>query len=210
MTATPIVPDKTYLRHFWHPVCTLRELASADASGNGPLAVRLLGQDLVVAQLGHRIVAMADRCAHRCAKLSKGRVEHERLSCPYHGWSYDADGACRHIPACPDLPIPSKARTPAFDCEVRYDIVWVRLDSSYACTEIPHFSDWRRDGMRVIVVDSYLWRTSAETALGEFHRFLAFRLRASRHAVRLGLRAPSRRARRSSRRRTSFRDRARA
>jgi phenylpropionate dioxygenase-like ring-hydroxylating dioxygenase large terminal subunit len=174
MTETPITRDRTWLKHFWHPVCTVRELAAADPSGNGPLAVRLLGEDLVVARLGKRVTAMADRCAHRCAKLSKGKVEDERLTCPYHGWSYDAAGACRHIPACPDLPIPGKARTPAFDCEVRYGIVWVRLDSRYGCTEIPSFSDWDSDGMRVIVADSYVWQTSAERRWENFTDFSHF------------------------------------
>ncbi|HZZ05592.1 aromatic ring-hydroxylating dioxygenase subunit alpha [Paraburkholderia sp.] len=172
--ATPLIPDKSFLRHFWHPVCTLAEFEEAHASGAGPMAVRLLGDDLVVAKLGETMVAMRDRCAHRCAKLSLGRVENELLTCPYHGWAYDAAGVCRHVPACPDLPIPGKARTETFDCAVRYDIVWVRLDNTYDCTQIPAFGDWDREDMRVVVDKSYVWNTSAERRWENFTDFSHF------------------------------------
>ena len=58
------IKEETW-RHFWHPVCTLEELYSADPTGNGPLQVRLLGENLVVAKLGENISAFSDRCAHR-------------------------------------------------------------------------------------------------------------------------------------------------
>lgn len=178
MSFTALLADKSYLRHFWHPVCTLKEFTESAPSGLGPMAVKLLGEDIVLAKLDGKIAAMRDRCAHRFAKLSKGCVQHgedgDRLECPYHGWQYDQSGACRTIPACPELPIPKKARSDAFECEVRYDIVWVRLDASFGVTEIPHFSDWTQEGMRVVVVDSYVWQTSAERRWENFTDFSHF------------------------------------
>ncbi len=42
---------------------------------------------------------MADRCPHRLAPLSEGRVNEEgRLECPYHGWTFNGDGSCHSIP----------------------------------------------------------------------------------------------------------------
>jgi pheophorbide a oxygenase len=42
---------------------------------------------------------LEDRCPHRLAPLSEGRVEagagREGLMCSYHGWSFDARGACK-------------------------------------------------------------------------------------------------------------------
>ena len=35
---------------------------------------------------------LRDRCMHRAAPLSKGRVEGGCVRCPYHGWLYDAAG----------------------------------------------------------------------------------------------------------------------
>lgn len=41
--------------------------------------------------------ALENRCAHRHIKLTEGVVEDCRLTCPYHGWSYDETGLA-HIP----------------------------------------------------------------------------------------------------------------
>lgn len=107
----PLLEDRTFLRHFWHPVCTREELETAHPSGRGPLAVTLLGNRLAIAKLGGKIVAMDDRCAHRFAALSKGTVIDDTIRCNYHGWRYDSSGKTVHIPACPELPIPRKAAT---------------------------------------------------------------------------------------------------
>lgn len=158
----PLLEDRTFLRHFWHPVCTKAELESANPSGRGPLAVTLLGERLAIAKLGGQIVALEDRCAHRLAALSKGTVIDDTLRCNYHGWRYGAEGKVTHIPACPEQPIPRKAVTQSFQCAVKYDIVWVRLDSSWDTTEIPYFSEWDKPGMRHIVAPSYAWNTASE------------------------------------------------
>src|SRR5688572_27233117 len=43
--------------------------------------------------------AVLDRCAHRNAALSEGRVAEDGcIECPYHGWRYDGDGECRAVP----------------------------------------------------------------------------------------------------------------
>lgn len=158
----PLIEDRSFLRHFWHPVCTREELEAANPSGRGPLSVSLLGERLVIAKLAGDVVAMEDRCAHRFASLSKGTVVGEVLRCNYHGWRYDKAGKVSHIPACPDQPVPRKACSTAFECEVKYDLVWVRLDSSWQCTEIPYFSEWDTPGMRNVVAPSYGWNTAAE------------------------------------------------
>ncbi|PZP90631.1 MAG: aromatic ring-hydroxylating dioxygenase subunit alpha [Variovorax paradoxus] len=177
-THKPLLEDKTYLRHFWHPVCTLAEFERANASGNGPMGVTLLGEPLVIARLEGKLVAASDRCAHRAAKLSLGQVAKrngkEFLQCPYHGWQYDGKGVCQLTPACPDKAIPPKARVSSYDCEVKYDIVWVRLDNEFDCSEIPYFSDWDNPDMRVIVADSYIWNTVAERRWENFTDFSHF------------------------------------
>jgi len=158
----PLIENKDFLRHFWHPVCTKVELETANPSGLGPLAVTLLGERLVIANLNGEIVAMEDRCAHRFAALSTGTVVGNNLRCNYHGWKYGRDGVVNHTPACPEQPIPRKACAKSYECEVKYDLVWVRLDSSWDCTDIPYCSDWDAPGMRSIVGDPYTWNTSAE------------------------------------------------
>lgn len=174
----PLLEDKTYLRHFWHPVCTVPEFERANASGHGPMAVTLLSEPIVLARLNGKIIATADRCAHRSAKLSLGQVRKRNgedfLACPYHGWQYDQQGACKLVPACPDKPVPPKAKVDAYACEVKYDIVWVRLDSDFNCTDIPFLSDWDNPNMQAIVADSYIWNTVAERRWENFTDFSHF------------------------------------
>lgn len=64
----PLVQDQSYLRHFWHPVATLDELASSNDAGVGPIYRVLLDENILVAKVQDKIVAMADRCAHRFSK----------------------------------------------------------------------------------------------------------------------------------------------
>lgn len=119
-----------------------------------------------------------DRCIHRSAQLSLGQVcKHQgkdTLQCPYHGWRYNDEGKCALIPACPDMPIPSKAKISKYDCAIRYGIVWVRLDNSFDCTEIPFLGDWDSEGMKVVVADSYVWETTAERRWENFTDFSHF------------------------------------
>jgi nitrite reductase/ring-hydroxylating ferredoxin subunit len=44
---------------------------------------------------GARWRAFEDRCPHRLAPLSEGRVEADgTLLCAYHAWRFDGGGAC--------------------------------------------------------------------------------------------------------------------
>jgi len=69
--------------------------------------------------------ALENRCAHRQLKLSLGDVDGCRLTCAYHGWSYDEAGRLAHIPhdlfghAMPTLGVR------AFPVRVRYGLVWI-------------------------------------------------------------------------------------
>jgi phenylpropionate dioxygenase-like ring-hydroxylating dioxygenase large terminal subunit len=50
------------------------------------------------------LFALRDICPHRAAPLSAGRFHQEEsgettVECPYHGWRFGADGACRGIPS---------------------------------------------------------------------------------------------------------------
>lgn len=56
---------------------------------------------------------LAAHCPHMGAHLGGGSVRGDTLSCPYHGWCYDGDGACVEIPYN-DGRIPSRARVRSF------------------------------------------------------------------------------------------------
>src|SRR6266446_6153759 len=59
---------------------------------------------------------LRDRCLHRNAPLSAGRVRNGLLSCSYHGWTYDGRGRVVSIPSMGEsgehcsLPFPATER----------------------------------------------------------------------------------------------------
>jgi nitrite reductase/ring-hydroxylating ferredoxin subunit len=84
------------------------------------------GTDVVIwRSASGKVNAWNDRCQHRGMRLSHGFVRGERLSCIYHGWTYDTGGVCKFIPAHPDLTPPEAIRAEAFSCVESRDLVWV-------------------------------------------------------------------------------------
>ena len=66
-----------------------------------PHPVTLLGTDLVVwyDSVGEKWNVFEDKCPHRLAPLSEGRVESDgTLLCAYHAWRFDGDGKCTSMP----------------------------------------------------------------------------------------------------------------
>jgi phenylpropionate dioxygenase-like ring-hydroxylating dioxygenase large terminal subunit len=87
-------PSRFDWREAWYPVAYLRDLPKGQ-----PTPFPLLGEDLVIWWDGQQWRAFADRCPHRLARLSEGRIaEDGLLECPYHGWAFQGDGTCDRIP----------------------------------------------------------------------------------------------------------------
>jgi len=86
-------------RRYWLPALLSEELPEADCP---PVRVRLLGEDLVAFRdRTGRVGLLAELCSHRRASLFYGRVEDGGITCIYHGWRYDCDGAILETPAEP-------------------------------------------------------------------------------------------------------------
>lgn len=115
----PLAPALGY-RNYWYPLIESRRVSSR------PMPLRILGEDLVLFRAGAKVAALVDRCAHRGARLSKGRVLFpETLSCPYHGWTYNAQGECvAAIGEGPDSHVPGTVRVHAYPTEERAGVVW--------------------------------------------------------------------------------------
>lgn len=113
-------------KELWHPV------ALGDAVTDAPLAVELLERNLVLWRDGSGVVqAWADKCPHRGARLSLGRVCEGRLECPYHGWQFGSNGQCVHVPALPDFVPPATHMARSYFCTEHYGLVWVRMVASH-------------------------------------------------------------------------------
>ena len=73
--------------------------AWSDEVADKPLARRILNEPVVLfrGQDG-RAAALADRCCHRSAPLSLGRVVEEGIECGYHGLVINCAGQCVRVP----------------------------------------------------------------------------------------------------------------
>lgn len=121
--AAPAAAPSTFdWRGCWYPVAFC-----ADLPPGKPLAFTLHDEPYVLFRDGQgRIRCVEDRCPHRMASLSNGRVVDGVLECGYHGWQFDGDGACVHIPQlAPDQPMPARACVQARAATELQGIVWM-------------------------------------------------------------------------------------
>jgi len=81
--------------------------------------------------------ALANRCAHRQLKLSLGRVDGCRLTCAYHGWSYDGDGRVAAIPHDLFGHAMPKFRVPTYPVAVRYGLIWIFPGDPARAEQVP-------------------------------------------------------------------------
>ena len=90
-----LFPSHGFSRHHWYVVAWPNELTAQK-----PLARTVLGDDLVLFRTPEgQAVAMEDRCGHRLAPLSLGRIEAGGIRCMYHGVKFDTAGRCAEVPA---------------------------------------------------------------------------------------------------------------
>ncbi|KAJ8622794.1 hypothetical protein MRB53_031323 [Persea americana] len=103
--------SKFLWRDHWYPVSLVEDL-----DPNIPTPSQLLGRDIVLWKdpNSSQWVAFDDRCPHRLAPLSEGRIDEAGfLQCSYHGWSFDGSGSCAQIPqAATDGPEARAVRSP--------------------------------------------------------------------------------------------------
>ncbi len=90
------------LRGFWYAA-----MRSSQLKRGRMQRARLLDEPLVLCRDRQgQIFALDDHCPHRGMPLSFGHFNGEQIKCCYHGWEFDLEGRCRHIPALlPDSPI---------------------------------------------------------------------------------------------------------
>ena len=96
-------------------------------------------------------VALADKCAHRHAPLSAGRLVGNNIECPYHGLTYNSGGECVRVPG--QSTIPPGCRVRSYPTVERYQWIWIWMgDPALADPEsIEDFHwmddpDWRAKG----------------------------------------------------------------
>ncbi|NJK33996.1 MAG: Rieske 2Fe-2S domain-containing protein [Oscillatoriales cyanobacterium SM2_2_1] len=96
LTAGGDDPERFDPLEAWYPVAFV-----ADLDQGKPTAFTLLEKDLVIwwDRQASQWRVFGDRCPHRLARLSEGRINGQGLlECPYHGWAFAGQGDCQVIP----------------------------------------------------------------------------------------------------------------
>lgn len=97
---------------------------AADLRSGNPLRRFLFGVPIVLFGKPDSPAALIDRCPHRSAPLSSGRIVDGLIECPFHGWRFGADGVCRRMPCLPGEP-PLRAAK-ALEAMNRHGLIFVR------------------------------------------------------------------------------------
>lgn len=109
------------IRNQWYVVLESEEVRSR------PVGVVRLGEKLVFWRDTAGIVhAAVDRCPHRGAALSAGRMEGEHLQCPFHGFEFDSRGKCVFLPANGrNGVIPNAMRLSTYPAYEAHGLIWL-------------------------------------------------------------------------------------
>jgi phenylpropionate dioxygenase-like ring-hydroxylating dioxygenase large terminal subunit len=122
-----------YLNNVWYQAGWSHEL------DQGPLCRTILGIPLFLYRTdAQQIAALHDRCPHRVAPLSAGRLNGGIVTCGYHGLAFDAAGNCVRNP---HGPVTLAMRVGSFTAVERHQALWIWFGSGEARPErIPDLS----------------------------------------------------------------------
>lgn len=123
-----------FLQH-WYPISPIEDL-----DPKVPTPITLLGRQFVIwkPKFSDRYRVFLDQCPHRLAPLSEGRIDDQtgNLMCSYHGWQFDPQGVCTHIPQAenPDLVAKNRDRycVKSLPVQEANDLLWIWPDPDSA------------------------------------------------------------------------------
>ena len=133
-----------FLKNCWYVAALDHELIDGRL-----LSRRILGEHVLLYRgEGGKVYALNDRCPHRGALLSRGRLEGDAVRCMYHGLRFAGTGKCTQIPG-QDM-IPPKLRVRSYPVEQRSHFIWIWMGEAEAAdpaliVDLPylHEPQWR-------------------------------------------------------------------
>jgi phenylpropionate dioxygenase-like ring-hydroxylating dioxygenase large terminal subunit len=107
-----------YLSHVWYCAALATEVSAQ------PLRRVVCQQPVVLYRTGTGdVAALEDRCGHRQAPLSRGRVAGDEIQCMYHGSIFGKDGRCIRVPNQDAAPKSASIRS--YAAVERWGYVWL-------------------------------------------------------------------------------------
>jgi len=84
-----------------------------------------------------------DKCCHRGASLSTGKIVNNHVQCPFHGFQYDSSGKVNYIPANgKNAKVADNYKVNAYLVKEAYGFIWLWYsDERNDVPEIPFFEE---------------------------------------------------------------------
>jgi len=97
-----------------------RAAALDEVPVGAPKLVEVGGTRVVLMRVGDAVHALGDVCSHQGGPLSEGTLAGGRLTCPWHGWTFDVrTGHCA---------LPSRGgAVPSYPVRIDAGQIWVEL-----------------------------------------------------------------------------------
>jgi len=93
----------------------------------------------------NQVHCIFDKCCHRGASLSTGKIVDNHVECPFHGFQYDSSGKVQYIPANgKNAKVPDRYKVNAYLVKEAYGYIWLWYsDQRTNVPEIPFFEELR-------------------------------------------------------------------
>ncbi len=131
-----VTEREDFVRNCWYGAMWSTELVPGVVKSQ-----TIVGRSLVFYRSEDAIVALQDKCPHRFAPLSWGKVlENGRLQCGYHGLEFSSTGTCVHNPFGNGV-IPPTAKVQSYPAVEKHRMISIWMGNAEPdCDMIPDFS----------------------------------------------------------------------
>jgi phenylpropionate dioxygenase-like ring-hydroxylating dioxygenase large terminal subunit len=120
----------------WYLILDSRELKKGK-----PLMVRRFNENMALwRDMENGVCCISDKCCHRSASLSCGKIKGGNIECPFHGILFDKSGSARVIPANgKNRPVPETMKVQSWKTFEDYGFIWIWWGDTDKATSEPFF-----------------------------------------------------------------------
>jgi len=130
------------IKNQWYAVLDSKELKKNKLSGVTRLAEKLV----FWRDENNAVHCIFDKCCHRGASLSRGKLMDQHVACPFHGFRYDSSGKVVCIPANgKQSKVPESFKVNSYLVREAFGFIWLWYsDDRINVPEIPFFEDLKK------------------------------------------------------------------
>lgn len=141
------------IRNKWYAILDAKEVPK-----KGIIGVRRLGEKLAFWRTeDNQIACIFDKCCHRGASISAGKIVNGHAQCPFHGFEYDIDGKVTLIPANGrKKEVAERYKVNTYAAKEKYGFIWIYWgEEKVNLPEIPFFEDLKTNFHYSQIIDHW-------------------------------------------------------